>query len=212
MRQGDLSVTNYFTELKIMWDELENFRPVPKCSCEIPCTCDALIGVRNHRTEDRRQRIFRGSSSSNKASWSKNGKYYTHCKKQGHTMDICYRLHGFSANFKFTKNPHANSATTSDSYQRRVDPLIGFNEEEFRRLQNMPSQPRINNDQNNSTILSTVAPDMNENSEEDSGVTDHISCCLSLYSCYYRIKPIRVILPNGHTIIASISGIIPPSK
>ncbi|KAF1881122.1 hypothetical protein Lal_00023155 [Lupinus albus] len=241
LKQGDLSVTSYFTELKIMWDELDNFRPLPKCSCEIPCTCDALVGVRTHRTEDRvirflrrlndsyasvRSQImliepmpnmrrvfslvvqqerqlgnadnegralavgtnwrgesssdrnsnfgrgkgsFRGNNSSNKASSAKNGKLCTHCRKPGHTMDICYRLHGFPANFKFTRNQHTNSATTTNQdqiHERGNDPHIGFNEEEYRRLQNMPTPTRNTNEHNTSTILSTMAPDVNDNSEE----------------------------------------------
>ena len=32
-KQGDLSVSDYFTKMKIIWDELNNFRPLPDCSC-----------------------------------------------------------------------------------------------------------------------------------------------------------------------------------
>ncbi|KAF1861985.1 hypothetical protein Lal_00026485 [Lupinus albus] len=66
---------------------------------------------------------FKGSNPSTKTSWAKNGKYCTHCKKTGHTMDVCYRLHGFPANFRFTRNQHANSATTAHSDQRK-SPLL----------------------------------------------------------------------------------------
>ncbi|XP_068490548.1 uncharacterized protein [Phaseolus vulgaris] len=36
LNQGDLSVTDYFTKLRIIWDELDNFRPDPICSCNEP--------------------------------------------------------------------------------------------------------------------------------------------------------------------------------
>jgi len=36
LNQGHLSVTNYFTKLKIIWDELDNFRPNPVCFCNVP--------------------------------------------------------------------------------------------------------------------------------------------------------------------------------
>ena len=36
LNQGDLFVTDYFTELRIIWDELDNFRPDPICSCNEP--------------------------------------------------------------------------------------------------------------------------------------------------------------------------------
>ncbi|KAF1888839.1 hypothetical protein Lal_00036881 [Lupinus albus] len=148
----------------------------------------------------------------------------TNWRGEGDTMDICYRLHGFPTIFKFTRNQHANSATTTNQdqiHEMGNNPHIGFNKEEYRRLQNMPPPTRNTNEQNTSTILSTMAPDVNDNSEEgmtkfqsvlwilDSGATDHISCCLSLYSCHYKIKPIKVIFPNGHTITASISRTIP---
>jgi hypothetical protein len=33
LHQGTLSVTDYFTQLKILWDEFENSRPNPICKC-----------------------------------------------------------------------------------------------------------------------------------------------------------------------------------
>ena len=37
--QGDFSITTYFTQLKVYWDQLQNFRPTPICSCG-KCTCN----------------------------------------------------------------------------------------------------------------------------------------------------------------------------
>lgn len=39
MRQGDRDLSTFFTDMEIIWDELEFLRPVPSCSCLIPCTC-----------------------------------------------------------------------------------------------------------------------------------------------------------------------------
>ena len=39
LRQGDLTVTSYFTQLKSVWDELEMFRLVRPCQCLIQCSC-----------------------------------------------------------------------------------------------------------------------------------------------------------------------------
>lgn len=41
-KQGELFVTNYFTQLKILWDKLINFRPYPSCTCDTPCDCGAV--------------------------------------------------------------------------------------------------------------------------------------------------------------------------
>lgn len=50
--QGNLGVSEYYTELKSMWDELENFRPLVACRCAIPCTCDATRFVKVYRDQD----------------------------------------------------------------------------------------------------------------------------------------------------------------
>ena len=36
LKQGDLFVTDYFTKLRIIWDELDNFKCDPICSCNVP--------------------------------------------------------------------------------------------------------------------------------------------------------------------------------
>ena len=33
VKQGDVSVTKYYTKLRVIWDELESYRPNPICSC-----------------------------------------------------------------------------------------------------------------------------------------------------------------------------------
>ncbi|XP_017408312.1 uncharacterized protein LOC108321157 [Vigna angularis] len=40
IKQGERSVNQYFIDLKILWEELEFLRPIPCCSCKIPCSCD----------------------------------------------------------------------------------------------------------------------------------------------------------------------------
>ncbi|KAL0009567.1 hypothetical protein SO802_011069 [Lithocarpus litseifolius] len=37
--QGQSSITSYFTQLKVLWDELRNVQPFPVCSCG-SCTCN----------------------------------------------------------------------------------------------------------------------------------------------------------------------------
>ena len=51
-RQGTLDVSNYFTQMKVLWDELENYRPIPVCTCAIPCSCDAIASVQHYREQD----------------------------------------------------------------------------------------------------------------------------------------------------------------
>ncbi|XP_058762291.1 uncharacterized protein LOC131635668 [Vicia villosa] len=59
-RQGNLDVSNYFTQLKVMWDELENYRPIPFCSCAIPCLCGAIASIKMYREQDYVIRFLKG--------------------------------------------------------------------------------------------------------------------------------------------------------
>jgi len=54
LNQGDLSVTDYFTKLRIIWDELDHFRLDPICSCTKP----SLIIQR--KREDQAMQFLRG--------------------------------------------------------------------------------------------------------------------------------------------------------
>lgn len=46
MKQGEHTLSTYFTDMKIIWDELENLRPTPTCTCHEEIqrdrTCDLL--------------------------------------------------------------------------------------------------------------------------------------------------------------------------
>ena len=60
IRQGNLSAPEYFTKLRIIWDELENFRPDPTCTCSSRCTCIALKTVAQRKREHRAIQFLRG--------------------------------------------------------------------------------------------------------------------------------------------------------
>ncbi|XP_068461654.1 uncharacterized protein [Phaseolus vulgaris] len=60
LKQGDLSVTEFFTKLIIVWDELENFRPNPICVCATKCSCSVLSIINKRRCEDRAMQFLCG--------------------------------------------------------------------------------------------------------------------------------------------------------
>jgi hypothetical protein len=39
LKQESLSVSDYFTHLKGLWDEFLNYRPIPSCTCGAKCVC-----------------------------------------------------------------------------------------------------------------------------------------------------------------------------
>ncbi|XP_017420238.1 uncharacterized protein LOC108330251 [Vigna angularis] len=40
IKQGERGISQFFTDLKILWEELESLRPIPTCTCDIPCSCE----------------------------------------------------------------------------------------------------------------------------------------------------------------------------
>lgn len=157
LKQGGLSVTDFFTQLKIMWEELENYRPIPLCTCAVRCTCDSnrnarvfrggnyvmrfLMGLNenysmvksqilmmnpfpdlnfafstvlqferqnglNPSSEEEQVMInaVEGKHFGNFAGKKKNpnsNKICTHCGKDGHTVEVCYKKHGYPQHYKF---------------------------------------------------------------------------------------------------------------
>ncbi|XP_072064398.1 uncharacterized protein [Arachis hypogaea] len=59
LRQGDMDVTSYFTKLRLIWEEIDDFRSIPSCACEVECSC-GLGTVRKYRIEDQVTKFLRG--------------------------------------------------------------------------------------------------------------------------------------------------------
>lgn len=59
-KQGDSSVTQYFTRLKILWKEMERFRTILTCSCASPCSCGVLPNILKERENDCVIKFLRG--------------------------------------------------------------------------------------------------------------------------------------------------------
>lgn len=52
LKQGPKSVTEFFTELKTLWEELEAYRPVPACACPVRCQCASMRNARIYHQQD----------------------------------------------------------------------------------------------------------------------------------------------------------------
>ncbi|XP_019258757.1 PREDICTED: uncharacterized protein LOC109236973 [Nicotiana attenuata] len=62
-----------------------------------------------------------------------------YCKKQGHTIDKCYKLHGFPPEFKFTKNRKGSASCVQNStftpdYADQSSAPHGFTKEQYHHL------------------------------------------------------------------------------
>ena len=54
VKQGNLTITSYYTQLKGLWGELENFRLITSCVCGLQCNC------RMYREQDKIMRFLKG--------------------------------------------------------------------------------------------------------------------------------------------------------
>ncbi|XP_059434757.1 uncharacterized protein LOC132167750 [Corylus avellana] len=161
LSQENSSVSSYFTALKGLWDELDNYQPIPTCTCgalkiivsyhQQQHVYQFLMGLNESYSQVRgqillidplpsinkvfslviqeeRQRLISSSSFSfnqnttallSKAvppnRFAANRSYQnrkekpicSHCGVPGHTMERCYKLHGFPPGYKFTKGRNA---------------------------------------------------------------------------------------------------------
>lgn len=48
LKQGNSTVTEFYSELKILWEELETYMPVPTCSCPVKCGCESMRKARSN--------------------------------------------------------------------------------------------------------------------------------------------------------------------
>jgi hypothetical protein len=199
LRQDSSTVTEFFTKLKGMWEELLLYRPIPNCTCTYRCVCESMINAKKFREEDlvllfltclndhysmvRSQILLmepfpqlnsafgmiiqhenlnildnnddQTSVSVNlaKKAYGKNSypsfksdKMCTHCGKNNHTIDNCFRKHGFPPGYRFKdgtvvgNKAHgqaaANSVASNENIaQDKVDNRIAtFSAEEYQAL------------------------------------------------------------------------------
>jgi len=58
MKQGERCVSEFFTELKTMWEETEALRPMPVCTCDKRFNC--IESIARYKEEDRVMCLLKG--------------------------------------------------------------------------------------------------------------------------------------------------------
>ncbi|XP_075659243.1 uncharacterized protein LOC142629146 [Castanea sativa] len=173
LHQGEMSVTNFFTQLKVFWDQLQNLSPFPSCTYG-KCICNInkrltdlqvresvvkfLMGLKDSFSQVRSQVLLMdpipslsmvyslliqeetqrsvpnasvakvdstalvvklsnehlGPNLGNSGGKGKERPTCTFCGKTGHTVDKCYKKHGFPPGFKFKNRPPMAHQVSSD--------------------------------------------------------------------------------------------------
>ena len=63
INQGDSSITTFFTQLKVYWDQLKIFKPNPTCNCG-KCTCNLSKRIENLHFQDSVMQFLMGLNDS----------------------------------------------------------------------------------------------------------------------------------------------------
>nr|XP_016503333.1 PREDICTED: uncharacterized protein LOC107821414 [Nicotiana tabacum] len=104
--QGPFDIASYFNKLKKLWDELRfmctNHANTYVCAAKpgLQKEGDSASFHVNLNTKSAPPRQFAQKISFDQ---NKSPLLCKYCKKPGHLIDKCYKLHGFPPNFKFTK-------------------------------------------------------------------------------------------------------------
>ena len=187
LHQGEMSITDFFTQLKVFWDQLQNLSPFPFCTCG-KCMCNInkrlndlqgresvmkfLMGVNESFSQVRSQVLLMDPIPSlskiyslmiqeetqrsipnapvvkldsivlaakvstdqvnhvtnlvNSGGKGKDRLVCTHCGKTGHTVDKCYKLHGFLLGFKFKNMTAMAHQVSSGSSSKFISPMHQF--------------------------------------------------------------------------------------
>ncbi|XP_068499516.1 uncharacterized protein [Phaseolus vulgaris] len=156
LNQGDLSVTNYFSKLRIIWDELDNFRP------------DLKNGFPDQDN--------RGSN------FGSNKKVCTYCNKIGHTIDVFYKKHGYPLGYRsqYGKSSQSNniSTTIQEENSGNQDQNKQNNKGDFRITQHqyqilLDLLKNVNNS-NNQVQVNQVGPLSADHQDQNLAVTSNI--------------------------------------
>ncbi|CAJ2662090.1 unnamed protein product [Trifolium pratense] len=62
LKQGDSTISTYYTSLKKLWQELDNFRPIPDSHCVHNCVhgCAAIAKMKSYKESDQVIRFLKG--------------------------------------------------------------------------------------------------------------------------------------------------------
>nr|KYP37855.1 hypothetical protein KK1_040937 [Cajanus cajan] len=94
LKQGNNNVNDYYTNLKSLWEELDNFRPLLPCSCSVKTFHQQDFIIRFLKGLDDCFSMNRGIPHSGRAIANKKCDHYG---RLGHTIEVCYQKHGSSA-------------------------------------------------------------------------------------------------------------------
>ncbi|XP_074327310.1 uncharacterized protein LOC141665234 [Apium graveolens] len=203
---------------------------------------DRMRGFDNNRSVNR-QGYFSGNNNSNaqfrtnlngnnstgnKRSLTKPGSNYycTHCKVPGHSIDRCFKIHGFPANFRGNKDQRiAALASNSDALislaEHKDDDHLSttntpqtnnISQEQYSQLMEVLNRQHISDTQSSASITDSHSAHLTGKTcllsystskwLLDSGATDHITNTIDDFCQYSIVSDIdnTITIPNGNKV------------
>ena len=142
-----------------------------------------------------------------------------------HTADEYYSKHGYPPWMKHKVNYNAGTTEEDRDHENERGKHIfndAVNEKNFKAINPEQLQHLLDMIQNskgtekvvNNTIGDFPTVDNNTGRKGmncwilDTGATDHVTCSISVYTNYYKIKPAMVKLPNNQRVTVFFAGTV----
>ncbi|XP_050222194.1 uncharacterized protein LOC126672289 [Mercurialis annua] len=221
-KQNNLTVTDYYTHLKMLWDELSSLRPIPNCVCNPTCSCVLIRTIKEYFSNAKIQIMMKdplpptnkvfsmivqherqlGLNTSNQnvdsqAFLSRGNKYNCENDSQ-YESSACYSR----GNQNFGNGNYSGDAA-NENYNRqenhsRNEQSEGNNGGHFPFTKDQYSKLlSLIQQSGNSAQVNQISAHFKQE-EPDTGATDHFTCKPDLFKNSRSIKNMVVKLPNGH--------------
>ncbi|XP_075649850.1 uncharacterized protein LOC142620354 [Castanea sativa] len=113
---GQLSVTAYYSKFKKFWDQFIHYEPLLVYALVLQEESHKGIGHGSAFTPRLDAVVMYANTkgnSGNKGGPKKERPLCTHCNMLGHTVDKCYKLHGYPPSYKHKGKPNSNANQVS---------------------------------------------------------------------------------------------------
>ncbi|XP_019196007.1 PREDICTED: uncharacterized protein LOC109189835 [Ipomoea nil] len=275
LKQGTMSVNDYYTRCRTLWEEMNSTRPFPVCRCDPKCSCDLIDQIRKERDTDQVIRFLHGlnddysnlksnvlvldplpeanavqhsqnipdevvaafhSYNGKRSGNSNKGAKCTYCGMNGHTIDKCYKKHGFPPGWisGFKSKGKQGAVMSNNAVENSGNSGNASTVDQLQKLISLLQAQAGQSSGTNATAAVSLVPSFNsENSETegkysatyinstflcestwilDSGATDHIVCSLDYFDNYRVVRGAEVNLPTGNSVVVNHVGNVSLNK
>lgn len=270
LAQGCKTVSQFFTEIKILWDAMTDASPLECCTCN-KCICNVNQRIRqrqqNHRLiqfminlgdrfsairgnilmqqplppmsaafrlfsqEERHQEIAhltsnteslafvadnrnfktksvsgttgntqkQASGSAGTTRVKRNSKYYcTHCKMSGHSIERCFKVHGYPPGYKLPKDKKVAAVSCGTADEDGSPPISLAQYNQLMSLLNNQQTSSSSRDGTDHAMLAGKFCFMADHPNKlgwliDSGATDHICSNIDDFVSHKPLQPVEYI-------------------